>query len=92
MRFLLFLILFISIKGYGQTDPLNIYKKQIELDSIELIKVELRIRCLKLELDSLKTESEKRQIFIDQLKQENIVLVELMKKYIEQINRRKEEE
>ncbi|WP_169312069.1 hypothetical protein [Fluviicola taffensis] len=51
----------------------------------------MRIDSLKLQLDSLKSESEKTQVLIDTLKQENILLRELMKLYLEQINRKQEE-
>ena len=82
----LYPILLISTKGYSQTDSINIYKRQIELDSAELIKIQLRVHNLKMELDSLKSESKKNQRLIDELKQENILLAELMKKYMDQIN------
>lgn len=88
MKTLLYPILFISAIGYGQIDSLY---KQIELDSAELIKIQFRIDSLKLELDSLKLVSEKTQILIDKLKQENVQLRKLMEIYIEEINRKQKE-
>jgi len=87
MKTFIYLIFFISTLGHSQTDSLY---KQIELDSFELIKTQLRIDSLKLQLDSLNSESKKTQVLIQELKQENIRLAELMKLYIEQINRKEE--
>ncbi|WP_341900497.1 hypothetical protein [Fluviicola taffensis] len=88
MKTIFCLILLTSTSGYSQIDS---HHKQIELDSIELIKIQLRIDSLKFQLDSLKSESKKTQVLIDTLKQENILLRELMKLYLEQINRKQEE-
>jgi hypothetical protein len=86
MKAFLYFILFISIDTYSQTNSIDTYKKQIKLDSVELIRTQLRIRSLEKELDSLKSESENIQILIDQLKHENILLEQLMKRYLQQIN------
>lgn len=82
------LFLFISTVGYSQPD--SIYQ-QIQFDSIMLVKTHMRIDSLKLELDSLKLESEKTQLIIDKLKKENMLLEELMKKYLDTLTRKREE-
>lgn len=84
----LFLFLFISTVGYSQLDSLH---QQIQFDSIMLVKTTMRIDSLKLELDSLKLESEKNQLVIDKLKQENMLLEKLMKKYQDELARKREE-
>lgn len=83
-----FICLLFSFEVNCQTDSLSFYQNQIDQDLIQLVKTRLRIDSLKVELDSLKSESKKRQLLIESLKEENRWLNELMKKYQEQINQK----
>lgn len=91
MKACTFICLLISFEVNCQIDSLSFYTNQINQDSIQIVKTKQRIDSLKVELDSLKSESKEIQHLIESLKEENLWLNELMEKYQEQINQKPKE-
>ena len=86
-----FIYLLLSFEVNSQIDSLSFYQNQKDQDFIQIVKTKQRIDSLKVELDSLKSESKEIQHLIESLKEENRWLNELMEKYQEQIDQKPKE-